>query len=267
MTAMQTGAARATVTEMPEASLARARRFVDERHLTPDTWAAMREWYAAEPGRPFVVRGFLRPEWAQAMHSAMRDLPVWSRCATVYTNARDSAEIQEEEWEGNPNRAARHFVARPLGEALQNGTVPDAHRRTLEQFLAFCVLTDTLRDWISAGVGFPLEPRTSVELAAYRAGDRIRRHQDLFPGRVMAVNFYLDADHEPGTGGRLGFRNEAGHDELVEPYFNTLSMIPVREECWHWVEPYAGTGTGRYTVSIGQHLLGRPHQVRWEETQ
>ncbi|WP_078887890.1 2OG-Fe(II) oxygenase [Streptomyces sp. NRRL S-118] len=249
---------------MPESSLARARRFIDERHLTPAVWQEMREWYTAEPGRPFILRDFLRPEWAGAMDAAMRALPVWSRCATVYTNSRDSREIPEAEWADHPHRAACHFVARPLGEALQNGSITDEHRRTIEQFLAFSVLTDTLRDFITAGVGFPLEPRTSVELAAYRDGDRIRRHQDLFPGRVMAVNFYLDAAHRPGTGGRLGFRNEAGTDELVEPLFNTFSMIPVREECWHWVEPFSGEGTGRYTVSIGQHLLGQAHEARWE---
>ncbi|MEV7612806.1 hypothetical protein [Streptomyces sp. NPDC089799] len=249
---------------MPEGSLAQARRFIDERHLTPAVWQEMREWYTAEPGRPFVLRDFLRPEWAAAMDSAMRSLPVWSRCATVYTGSRDSAEIPEAEWAEHPHRAACHFVARPLGEALQNGSVAAEHRKTIEQFLAFCVLTDTLRDFVSAGTGIPLEPRTSVELAAYRAGDRIRRHQDLFPGRLMAVNFYLDAAYRPGNGARLGFRNEAGTDELVDPLFNTFSMIPVREECWHWVEPFSGEGTGRYTVSIGQHLLGRPHEARWE---
>ncbi|WP_158574157.1 2OG-Fe(II) oxygenase [Streptomyces triticagri] len=252
---------------MPADSLARARRFVDERHLTGETWAAMGEWYTAEPGRPFILRDFLRPQWAEAMHTAMRDLPVWSRCATAYINARDSVEIPETDWADHPHRAARHFVARPLSEALQSERVAPEQRRTLEQFLAFAVLTNTLRDWIAAGVGFELEPRTSIELAAYSSGDRIRRHQDLFPGRVMAVNFYLDADYVPGSGGRLGFRNEAGHDELADPLFNTLSIIPVREECWHWVEPFEGTGTGRYTVSIGQHLLGRPHEAPWESDQ
>ncbi|MGW4499117.1 2OG-Fe(II) oxygenase [Micromonospora sp. NPDC004336] len=231
----------------------KATGFIDERHLGPDTAAALHEWYRAVPGRPFVFRDFLRPSVAKGVASAMEALPVWSRCATIYEGSRDSAEIDEAQWAGHPLRAARHFVGRPLQAALEDGAMAPEHVNALRQFLAFAVLTDVLRNWLASRVGVPLQRRTTMELACYRDGDEIRPHQDLFPGRIMAVNFYLDQAYRVGTGGRLGLRNEEDQEFTVDPLYNSFSLIPVREGCWHWVEPFREERMGRYTVSIGQH--------------
>ncbi|MGW5781958.1 2OG-Fe(II) oxygenase [Streptomyces sp. NPDC003863] len=221
-----------------------------EHHRSADTLAS---WIRSDPAEPLVFRNFLVEDRARAVAEAMRAMDVWSRCATTYHGTQGATEITEAEWAYHPDRAARHFVARPLGRVLEPGALTDASRRAVEQFLAFAVLQGPLSAWLSAGAGIELDGRSTVEFACYSAGDEIRPHQDLLPGRVMAVNFYLDENYQQGTGGRLGYRNEKGEEFFVDPLFNTFSLIPVRENCWHWVEPFQGEGVGRYTVSIGQN--------------
>ncbi|MFP8883827.1 hypothetical protein [Streptomyces mangrovi] len=210
-------------------------------------------WFRGEPAEPLIFRDFLREDRARAVAAAIREFDVWSRCATTYHGTEGHAEIAEAEWPDHPDRAARHFVARPLSRVLEPDVLSEERRTALEQFLAFAVVSGPLRAWLSVGAGVELEARTSVEFAAYQASDEIRPHQDLLPGRVMAVNFYLDETYTRGSGARLGYRNEEGEEFFVDPLFNTFSVIPIREKCWHWVEPFQGDGVGRYTVSIGQH--------------
>lgn len=228
-------------------------RFISAEHLTGDSLTRVHDWFHGAPRSPLVFRDFLRPEVAEAVGAALRDLPVWSRCVTAFRNAQETVEVDEAGWADRPDRVARHFFARPLLDAFEPGRMDERHQAVLKNFISFAVISDLLRSWLGAGVGFPLEKRTSVELACYEPGDEIRPHQDLIENRVIAVNFYLDRDYRPGTGARLGFRNEEGREFAVDPLFNSFSLIPIEESCHHWVEPFAGEGRGRYTVSIGEH--------------
>jgi hypothetical protein len=230
-----------------------ARAYINPEHLGEGTLVRMRSWFEATPAEPMVFRNFLRPDFAARLAAALRDLPVWQRYCTIYQGTLDTSAVPEAEWHQHPQRAACHNVARPLLDALEPGAMAEDHQRVLKTFLSFAVLNAPLREWIAAGIGFPLERRTSVELASYTPGDQIRRHQDLFPRRVLAVNFYLDEHYRTGQGAQLSYSNEAGEVFDIDPLFNTFSMIPIRENCHHWVTPYLGEGTGRYTVSIGEH--------------
>lgn len=228
--------------------------FLNPAHLAPGAFLELREWLSASPSRPFVVRDFLEPGTARAMSAAMRALPVWTRCVTAFHSETETRDIPEAEWPKHPKRAACHYVARDLPRALADGAMDPAHQSVLRDFLTRAVLSDTLRTWITRGTGVPLNAKdTSLELASYGPGDQIRFHQDLLPHRVFAVNFYLDETHRPGSGGRLAYRNEEGTESTVEPLFNSFSIIQIRPDAWHRVEPYDGTGIGRFTVSVGLH--------------
>jgi hypothetical protein len=229
------------------------RQFINAEHLSDEALADLGQWHSQRPWRPRVYRNFLIDDVARAMAAVLRSLPVWSRCATVYSGPLEVEDIDEADWADHPDRAACHFVARPLVDVFQPGAMDPDSQLALKRFLAFAVTRGDLRTWISAGVGFPLEKRVSFELACYGEGDQITAHQDLFEGRVLAVNFYLDESYRKGTGARLGFRNEVGDEFHVDPVFNTFSLIPIDPGCRHWVEPFTGEGMGRYTVSIGQH--------------
>lgn len=240
-------------TSIADVDFASLAELIDSRYLTEQALADLGTWFRGTPTRPMVLRNFLRPEIAEATAAAMGALPVWSRCCTVFADALSTADIPESEWAKHPDRVACHFVARPLLDALEPGAMSRAHQGALKRFITFAVISGQLRSWIGAGIGVPLEKRTSVELAAYGPADQIRPHQDLIPGRIVAVNFYLDPDYRLGTGARLGYRNELNQEFAVDPLFNSFSLIPIGPQCHHWVEPFQDDRRGRYTVSIGEH--------------
>ncbi|WP_380282754.1 2OG-Fe(II) oxygenase family protein [Kitasatospora purpeofusca] len=201
------------------------------------------DWFRARPTEPKVYHDFLRADLARAMGEVMRELPVWERYSAVQRHEDDPP-------------TAGHFVARSLPACLDEGLLPPGHRKALGTFLSFAVMSGALQAWIQEGIGVRLDPgRSSLELASYRAGDHIEEHQDLLPGRILAVNFYLDETYRPGTGARLGYRNEDGREFFVDPLFNTFALIPILPKSFHWVEPYEEPAMGRFTVSIGQHRV------------
>jgi hypothetical protein len=233
--------------------LARARHFITPTHLTEPALAHVRRWYEASPSRPLQLQDFLLPGFAGKAASMLRDLPVWTRVCRVYVGPDQARYVSEEEWQASDRKWARSWIGTPIDRALDEGVMPAAHRKTLEQFLAFSVLDGPLTTWLRTATGTALDRRGSIELAAYGKGDRIGEHQDRIERRAFAVNFYLDPDYTKGTGGRLGYRNEAGQTFHVEPDFNSVSIIPIQEQSVHWVEEFTEDRRGRLTISVGQN--------------
>lgn len=237
-------------------ALAGAAPYLSPRYLTESTVELLRDWYHGDEPRPLHLTDFLRPEFARDVGAAMRAIPNWSRHSAKYEGAQGKTEFWDEEVAEQDDITISQFVVRDIHSLLDEGAMAPAHQRALQDFFVFSVLSDGLRDWIAAGTGLALRKRTFMDLAAYRRSDGLGAHQDLVPGRVLAINFYFDEDYEPAAGGRLGFRDGEGHEFHIEPIFNSVSMIPIREDCWHWVEPFAQDTVGRYTIAVGQHLEG-----------
>ncbi|WNO67447.1 2OG-Fe(II) oxygenase family protein [Streptomyces sp. AM2-3-1] len=218
---------------------------ISPEYLTADALGDLGDWFRTRPTEPKVFRDFLQEDLARSMGEAMRALPVWERYSAVQRDENDPP-------------TAGHFVARSLPDCLADGRMPSQHQKSLRSFLAFSVMSGALQDWIQRGIGVELDRgRTSLELACYRAGDHIEEHQDLLPGRILAINFYLDENYRQGDGARLGYRNEDGREFFVDPLFNSFALVPILPESFHWVEQFEGSSTGRFTVSIGQHRVVR----------
>lgn len=240
---------------MPALDRARASlaaRFISSVYLTDEATSAIGDWFHAKPSRPIFFRDFLREDVALVTARMMRRLPVWSRVARIYEGDDSAVQVSEQEWEASDRKWARSWIATPLDQALVDGAMPSEDTKALEQFLAFATMGGPLRDWIGAATGTDLARIGSIEFAAYGTGDRIGVHQDRIGPRMFAMNFYLDPDYQIGQGARLGYRNEAGEESLVDPVFNTLSIIPIEPSSVHWVEPFTGDGMGRLTISVGQ---------------
>ncbi|MGW5781955.1 2OG-Fe(II) oxygenase [Streptomyces sp. NPDC003863] len=238
---------------MSESSLHIVRRFVNPEYLEPEARAELHTWHKQGAGGPRTLPDFLRPDFATALGDALRALPYWVRYASVYEGDVRTREVAEEEWDGHPDRAARHYLIRPMLAAVESPDVAEEHRTVLRQFLAFVVTGPHFLSWVASVVGDSLEPRTSFEFTRYGTGDHITPHHDLIPGRVLAANFYLDSRYTDTAGGRLWFRDADGRDHVTEPEFNSFTMIPIRDGCRHWVEPYTGAEPGRYTANLQIH--------------
>lgn len=233
-----------------------ARHFISEDHLSERTLESLSAWYESVPSRPIHLREFLKPEWANSVAEMLNALPIWTRVCRVYDGPDGARYVTEAEWELSDKKWARSWIGTPLDHALDDGVLGQRHRKSLEQFLAFSVLDGPLTAWLQAATGVVLGPRGTIELAAYSEGDQIGEHQDRIEERAFAVNFYLDPEYIVGSGGRLGYRNEAGETYLVDPVFNSVSIIPIQPESVHWVEKFAVNRRGRLTISVGQNRRG-----------
>lgn len=225
---------------------------INPKFRTKDFADELFDWYRAKPACPLHLKEVFSSEFAVSMYTALTRLPNWGIHCTASTGPNTVEDVAPEVWATHPRAFARHLVASPLEKALLPGAMPEVHASDIRSFLKFAVMGEEFRGWLSAGVQVDLARIVSLEVASYRTGDLIPRHQDLLPGRIMSVNFYFDQQYKLGQGGRLGYENESGEVMMTDPIFNSLSLIPIREKCWHWVEPFAGNAIGRYTISIGQ---------------
>ncbi|MEU6522674.1 2OG-Fe(II) oxygenase [Streptomyces sp. NPDC046924] len=236
------------------AAVSAAARYIAPSHLTGAAFDSVSDWYRAEHATPLHLTDFLMPELATRLAAALRAVPTWARHASLIEKGQEPTEYWGAEADTATDVTASQFRVPDIHALFSDGVLPPEHRRTLEEFFVFTVLSDAFRDWLKAGTGLELRKRTAMELAAYRNSDGLGDHQDLMPGRVFAVNFYLDDGYRPEHGGRLGYRNGKGEEFHAVPLFNSLSVIPIRDDCWHWVEPFTSDSVGRYTIAMAQHL-------------
>ncbi|MGC4804657.1 2OG-Fe(II) oxygenase [Micromonospora sp. DT233] len=230
-----------------------ATRFISQPYLTAERGEELNEWYRSGTGGPLTLPDFLDEEFARSLGRALREHPYWRRHTTAYDGDLRSYDVPERDWADNPARAARHYQLQPLVQALEAPEVPAELRAVLKRFVAFAITGPYLLSWVSSVIGESLEQRTSFEFTRYGPGDQITPHHDLLPGRVLAANFYLDELYHPSAGGRLWFRAADGTEHVATPTFNSLTLIPIRVGCVHWVEPYTAEIPGRYTANLQIH--------------
>jgi hypothetical protein len=226
--------------------------WIDDGFLAPDRVRALREEFAAVPRRPLSLPGFLRPERARALTEALSRVDCWERARCLRT-AATTTEVDAPTFEAATpeQRFSRHDVARPLSRLVaSSGPTPAADRQLISEFFEFLAVDDAaFRGWLGALLGHALNRRTTCEVVRYHQGDFIAPHADTHDGRVVGVNFYLDAGWSPDDGGLLCFEGSAGPCQL-EPRFNQLTLIPIDEDYRHEVQPWRAARIGRYVVSL-----------------
>ncbi|MFC9590108.1 hypothetical protein ACFTUC_10080 [Streptomyces sp. NPDC056944] len=226
-------------------------RPADRSRAELDALAAL---LTAVPARPVHLDGFLPERQARALGETVRAMPTWETSAVLWnTDRRATRPATPEEWRAAApgERAAVRDVARDIPALFDDGSrYPAEHRARLSDFFVFAgmgtVLRDLLDRWTSPGG--PLT--TNVEFARYRYGDTLGEHSDAESDTRFVLNLYLDPSYRAGDGGVLGFRDEEGREHLMPPRFNSLSVMPIRPGCVHWVTPWRADRVGRHTVSI-----------------
>ncbi|MFE5589903.1 hypothetical protein [Streptomyces sp. NPDC056549] len=226
-------------------------RPADRSRAELDALAAL---LTAVPARPVHLDGFLPEQQARALGETVRAMPTWETSAVLWNpDRRATRPATPEEWRAAApgERAAVRDVARDIPALFDDGSpYPAEHRARLSDFFVFAgmgtVLRDLLDRWTSPGG--PLT--TNVEFARYRYGDTLGEHSDAESDTRFVLNLYLDPSYRAGDGGVLGFRDEEGREHLMPPRFNSLSVMPIRPGCVHWVTPWRADRVGRHTVSI-----------------
>ncbi|WP_367045596.1 2OG-Fe(II) oxygenase [Streptomyces sp. Je 1-332] len=220
----------------------------------PAELASLRRLLTGKPARPVHLDGFLPAGQAARLAGALRAMPRWTRSPVLWDDALlETTPVALEEFRDAPSRrrAAVRQVAQDIPKLFDDGsTFPAGHRAALSDFFVFAgmgpVLVDLLAQWIAPGA--PIT--TNVEFARYGTDDYLGEHSDTGSDTLFVLNLYLDEAYKQSDGGVLGFRNEEGEEFLMPARYNSLSVMPIRRGCVHWVSPWRRDSVGRHTVSI-----------------
>ncbi|MEU2771198.1 MULTISPECIES: 2OG-Fe(II) oxygenase [Streptomyces] len=214
------------------------------------------------PARPVHLDGFLPRDEAARLASAVRTMPDWTRSPVVWDEEyRETTPVTLDEFHAAPprRRAAVRQVAQDIPALFDEGSpYPARHRESLSDFFVFAgmgpVLVELLGRWLAPGS--PVT--TNVEFARYGTDDYLGEHSDTDSDTLFVLNLYLDEAYRDSDGGVLGFRNEKGEKTLMHPRYNSLSVMPIRPGCVHWVTPWRRADVGRHTVSIAASPVAGP---------
>lgn len=236
-----------------------AGRWADPSALSLTSWL-----WQGRPS-PLVLDGFFESGFAVRFHQEVARLASWERQTRVFLGADETIDVDERESRESPAGVAfpgqgpatqRHDYYPDLAAEIDPHSARAVDTRSLRQFIAACVVGSELRDWLSDALAVKVGDRSSFELVRYRPGDQIQPHQDLIPGRVFAVLWYVDPDTARGEGSDLRVTGPGGESWLVEPVFNRLVVIPIRTDYWHEVTERTSQRTGRQTASVGIYAPG-----------
>jgi len=221
---------------------------------SPHELAALGELLRHQPARPVHLDGFLPAEQAHELAAAVHALPRWDAAPVLWnSDRRATRKATREEWRNArpEQRAAIRDVAQDIVAVFDDGSpYPEEYQRRLSDFFLFAAMGPVLRDLLAAWTGPGIPLTTNVEFARYGRDDQLGEHSDAESDTLFVLNLYLDPDYAEEHGGVLGFRDEAGETYLMPPRFNSLSVMPIRPGCVHWVTPWRTGRVGRHTVSI-----------------
>jgi|SRR5665213_3162002 len=144
-------------------------------------------------------------------------------------------------------------IVRFTPEVFDQDGLPDIQRRNLERFLVWAVQGQGLRTWIGQALDIDLSGKVSFEFCRYREGGFLSSHADNFGGRLFGLCLYLDQKWVPADGGYLGHKDPNGRTTSLDPKFNSLSLIPIGNGHFHWVDRWFASRPGRHSFSLGLH--------------
>lgn len=238
-------------------------QWIDQRYIAEETMGGARVWHASRPDRPLVLPGFLRPERAAQLAAVVRSISFWQHVFTVMEPDGSVRDVTNADWASAPEevRWNHQEIARPFEAFIDpQGPLSVSQRDVIREFFTFAFVGPSFRSWLGSILGVELQQKVSCEVVRYQPTDYLPEHSDTHDDRIVGVNLYLGAGWAEGDGGELGFRNESGAVSTVAPLFNGLSILPIREGCVHWVEPWRRGQPGRETISLSYRPIAAAPQ-------
>ncbi|PCN47432.1 hypothetical protein Csp2054_12265 [Curtobacterium sp. 'Ferrero'] len=97
--------------------------------------------------------------------------------------------------------------------------------------------------------GESIEFRTA-DIARYRPGHYLRRHDDVYDGRLFGLVFFLHASWPDGAGTRLIAEKPDGRCGVVEPRPGTVAVMRLAGHHFHQVEANHSGDWDRYSIAV-----------------
>lgn len=214
--------------------------------------------------RDEVISFFAGDAFAGTLHRVLHDdslaatvrLPSTVDSTAVLSDMQRDAGWEEERWRLDATGAVDvvtewEFAALPYRERFSwSDTLrkPDPRAYALRGLLSALRSDDVLRRF-SAVHGRRVQYRTA-DIARYRPGHYLRRHDDLYDGRVFGLVFFLHDAWPTSAGTRLVAEKPDGRCAVVEPLPGTVAVMRLAGEHHHQVEPNLSTNWDRYSLAV-----------------
>lgn len=90
----------------------------------------------------------------------------------------------------------------------------------------------------------------AAEIARYRPGHYLRRHDDVFDGRVFATVFFLHTSWKEPYGTYLVAEKPDGRSAVVSPLPGTYALMKLTNGHYHFVTQNTSTSWDRYSIAV-----------------
>lgn len=215
----------------------------------------LRQWYKNQDNETLLLEDFLNQDRAQAIANCLRKINLykpsyslhWGNKNLEYKEVSKDVFYSAKEFE----RFGTHQIIPNLDDIFSSNVgLSEQEQHEMEKYFNFIVIGPVFRSWISVVISEQVSSKVSCEIVKYKENDFLAPHCDTHDDRLIGINFYLDPNWKDKNGGVLGFKSEKEKLKICKPYYNSISLIPIRDSYQHWVSSWKSKKTGRYTVSM-----------------
>lgn len=90
----------------------------------------------------------------------------------------------------------------------------------------------------------------TADIARYRTGHYLRRHDDVYDGRIFGLVFFLHDDWDPQWGTHLIAEKPDGRCAVVEPVPGSVAVMRLAGGHFHQVQPNHSDSWDRYSIAV-----------------
>lgn len=105
-------------------------------------------------------------------------------------------------------------------------------------------------DTFAEVAGTPSVSYMTADIARYRPGHYLRRHDDVYDGRVFGLVFFLHETWDRAADTRLIAEKPDGRCAVMEPLPNTVAVMRLANGHYHQVEQNLSTDWDRYSIAV-----------------
>lgn len=230
---------------------------VRSMHITPELGMSIREE---------TIKYFCSTQFLNVLHAVVNEnelakvihLPASIDISAIRADLETQTAWEEEFWtidnDGDVSKVAAgaFFSSSPH----QRFSRSDCLRRPTKNAFAIRGLISGLRSpevseafTGTCGIG-PQVMFKSADIARYRHGHYLRRHDDRHDGRKFGIIFFLHADWKKEFGTRLLAEKPDGRCTVVDPVPNSIAVMRLADNHYHQVEPNFSITWSRYSLAI-----------------
>jgi len=207
------------------------RPWIAETHLEPETIAAHRAAFQADPAKLVMLEGFLRPEVADRLAEFFGSGAEFSREFGLYSADKG---VAPDEWDRAPEDDRFFRYGKLTGikpeAALSDGAL------TYMRFRSF-VTEPAFRSFFEEVTGLDLGPSEDFGGHAFEVGDFLKDHDDANKDRRLAIVLYLTPGWQASFGGALVMEDPSGDVRRFDATYDTLAVFDTLAGTTHRVDP------------------------------